>query len=81
MARRSPAVLHRGAEQLAANAAHAAAQLVDAIFLRALGRAHRGRARGRKELLALAPSARTRPWRVEDLLWSIVMLPEFQVIY
>jgi mono/diheme cytochrome c family protein len=69
--------LHRGAEHLAARG-QTSPQLVDTIFLRALGRKPTAPERS----LALA-TVGTAPSvsGTEDLLWSIVMLPEFEVIH
>ena len=69
--------LHRGAERLAASG-QPSPQLVDTVFLRALGRKPTAPERS----LALA-TVGTSPSvaGTEDLLWSIVMLPEFEVIH
>jgi hypothetical protein len=68
--------LHRGATRLAATTPQSGA-LVNTIFQRALGRVPTAQERAlcRK---ALGPKATTGG--IEDLLWSVVMLPEFQLI-
>jgi hypothetical protein len=70
-------ILHRGAEQLLAPAS-SSGELVDRVYGSALGRPP-----GAKER-ALATDLLGQPMRqdgVEDLLWAMVMLPEFQLIY
>jgi hypothetical protein len=70
-------VLHRGAEQLAA-ADPSPDALVDRLYRNALGRLPRGTEK------SLATDLLGQPARqdgVEDLLWAMVMLPEFQLIY
>jgi len=69
--------LHRGAQRLVASG-QTGAQLVDTIFLRALGR----KPTAAERPLALSTvGAKPSVAGTEDLLWSIVMLPEFEVIH
>jgi hypothetical protein len=70
-------VLHRGAEQLAA-ADPSPVELVDRLYRNALGRPP-----GKTEK-AVAIDLLGQPTRqegVEDFVWAMVMLPEFQLIY
>ena len=69
--------LRRGAEHLLASGSPTSAQIVDTVFARALGR--RATADERRlclERLGSTPAVDA----VEDLLWSVVMLPEFQLV-
>jgi len=68
--------LAAGAERLAA-AQRSPQELVDQLYAQALGRAPTGTERQLcAEMLGPSPSAEN----IEDLLWSLVMLPEFQLI-
>ena len=70
-------LLQRGAEQLVAKNADGRA-LAERVFAQALSRPPTARE------LALAVElvgAQPRPEGVEDLLWSVTMLPEFQLTY
>jgi hypothetical protein len=70
-------VLHRGAEQLAA-ADPSPVELVDRLYRNALGRPP-----GKTEK-AVAIDLLGQPTRqegVEDFVWAMVLLPEFQLIY
>ena len=71
------ALLHRGAERILAEPDPTPRAIVDRIYTRALSRpaSREEHALGR-ELLGPAPAVSG----VEDLLWAIVMLPEFQLI-
>jgi hypothetical protein len=69
--------LHRGAQRLAANG-QTGAQLVDTVFLRALGRKPTA---SERSLALAAVGAKPSVAGTEDLLWSVVMLPEFEVIH
>ena len=71
-------ILKRGAENLMAESGPKTGRLIDLIYQKALGRTP-----SRKELpLALAMLGEpARAEGVEDLLWEVVMLPEFQLIY
>jgi hypothetical protein len=70
-------VLSKGAEQLTRGDANGRA-LVEDVFLRALGR----RPNPRELSLSVAlVGERPQAEGVEDLLWSVAMLPEFQLIY
>jgi hypothetical protein len=68
--------LRRGAERLVAGGKGSRA-IVDEVFERALGRAPTSVER-RLSSQALGPRPDTAV--VEDLLWSVVMLPEFQLV-
>ena len=68
--------LHRGATRLAATTPQSGA-LVNTIFQRALGRVPTSEERALCQK-ALGPKATVGG--IEDLLWSVVMLPEFQLI-
>jgi len=70
--------LKRGAERLLKEDAAVAGPLVDRIYLRALGR--RPSAAERRMCAELAGRTPRREG-VEDLLWAVAMLPEFQLIY
>jgi uncharacterized protein DUF1549/uncharacterized protein DUF1553/cytochrome c len=70
--------IQRGADALAAEHRGSAGALIDAIYLRALGRKpDRSEAAACRQLLGHSAHAAA----VEDLLWSVVMLPEFQLIH
>ncbi|HEU4754226.1 MAG TPA: DUF1553 domain-containing protein, partial [Armatimonadota bacterium] len=69
--------LAEGARRWAAEQ-KAPADLVEALYRRALGRSPTPTERQAALELAGAPP---RPEGVEDLLWALVMLPEFQLIY
>lgn len=69
--------LARGAANVRARAGGASPSIVDDLFARALARPATGAERAAAlRLLGEAPSAQS----VEDLLWSVLMLPEFQTI-
>ena len=70
-------ILHRGAEQLA-SADPAPDTLVDRLYRNALGRTPQ---QSEKSLATDLLGRPLRPDGVEDLLWAMVMLPEFQLIY
>jgi cytochrome c553 len=68
--------LHRGAERLLAS--HKSPRLmVEEVFMRALGRTPTA---AERTMAAQALGPRPDAAAVEDLLWSVVMLPEFQVV-
>lgn len=68
--------LAQGAGRLAATH-RSSTELVDQLYVRALGRAPTAEERRLcEEMLGPSPSAEG----IEDLLWSLVMLPEFQLI-
>jgi hypothetical protein len=70
-------ILRQGAEKLTAGE-RKGADVVEAIFKRALGRPPtHDEARLSIELLGSEPARDG----VEDLLWAVAMLPEFQLIY
>jgi mono/diheme cytochrome c family protein len=72
------ALIARGAEKLLNDHAKPQRALIDAVFQRALGR------KPAPEEAALATELIGDPARkegVEDLLWSVAMLPEFQLIF
>jgi cytochrome c553 len=68
----------RGAEALIEDGPRSPADLVDRLYLRAVGR-HPTAAEARACQDMLGP--RVQRAGVEDLLWSIAMLPEFQLVY
>jgi hypothetical protein len=70
------ASLKRGAERLMA-AGHSADALVETVFMRALGRRP-----GDAEMAGLTAMLGTQPTpqAVEDLLWMVLLLPEFQFV-
>jgi Protein of unknown function (DUF1553) len=68
--------LHRGATRLASTTPQPGV-LVNRIFQRALGRVPTSRERALCQQV-LGPKATVGG--IEDLLWSVVMLPEFQLI-
>jgi hypothetical protein len=68
--------LDRGAKRLLATTPRANA-LMSTVFLRALSRAPTARERA---LCRQALGGTMTTGSVEDLLWSVVMLPEFQLI-
>jgi hypothetical protein len=71
-------VLRQGAEKLAARNHSDARQLAEVIFRRSLGRPPT------VNEMALITPLLGEPVRfegIEDLLWSVAMLPEFQMIY
>ncbi len=71
-------VLQRGAEKLLAANKRSAAELANDIFVKSLSR------KPAKNELKLATELLGSPIRkegLEDLLWSVAMLPEFQLIY
>lgn len=69
--------LARGAANVRARAGGASPSIVDDLFARALARPATGAERAAAlRLLGETPSAQS----VEDLLWSVLMLPEFQTI-
>jgi hypothetical protein len=70
------ALLHRGATRLAATAT-APRLLVTTVFQRALGRLPTARER---VLCEQALGRKMTTGGIEDLLWSVVMLPEFQLV-
>ena len=70
-------ILHRGAEQLAA-AGPTPGDLVDRLYHNALSRPPRAAEKAMAIDLLGQP---TRQEGVEDFVWAMVMLPEFQLIY
>lgn len=70
-------LLKRGAEKLLAARTGSDAALVQELFLRALGRVP---APGEAKLAVEMLGSGDKLAAVEDLLWSIAMLPEFQLI-
>jgi hypothetical protein len=71
-------VLKRGAEKLLAGKSRSAGELVEDLFVKSLGRKPTGNE------LKLATELVDTPVKqegLEDLLWSVAMLPEFQLIY
>ncbi len=71
--------LKRGSEKLLAELREAPKRdLIDTVFERALARPPAGDERDLAEALVGAPA---RQEGLEDLLWTVAMLPEFQLIY
>jgi cytochrome c553 len=70
--------LRSGAERLTAIPPSTPALLVDRIYLRALGRRPN---QGEMNVCLEMLGGRLETGGVEDLLWSVAMLPEFQLIY
>jgi hypothetical protein len=70
-------LLGQGAEHLAASAS-SGKEVVETIFERALGRPPTAE---EAKLSAKLLGAEARKDGVEDLLWAVAMLPEFQLIY
>ena len=70
-------ILHRGAEQLAA-ADPLPGELIDRLYRNALSRPPRATEKAIAVDLLGQP---TRREGIEDLVWAMVMLPEFQLIY
>ncbi len=68
--------LQRGAKRLLASGKDSEA-MVDEVFERALGRTP---TKAERRLSTEALGARPDQAAIEDLLWSVVMLPEFQVV-
>jgi hypothetical protein len=71
-------ILKRGAEKWLANNKRSSGELVTEVFARSLGR------KPTPNELKLATELVGDPVKeegVEDLLWSVAMLPEFQLIY
>lgn len=69
-------LLKKGAESIGREKMPAGA-LVDVVFMRALGRKP---SPAEKTLLASGTSGNPSPQAVEDLLWTVLLLPEFQFI-
>ena len=71
-------LLQRGARKLLANHPGESAALVANVFLKSLGRSPTEKENALATALIGSPA---RAEGVEDLLWSLAMLPEFQLIY
>jgi hypothetical protein len=71
-------VLKRGAAKLLAAGPRSPAELIEQIFVKSLGRAPTGAERELANDLVGSPAKQEG---MEDLLWSVAMLPEFQLIY
>jgi hypothetical protein len=70
--------LNRGAARLLREQPASAETLVVDLYRRVLGRQPSDR---EKDIAATLLGAQPEPAGVEDLLWSMIMLPEFQLIY
>ena len=70
--------LKRGAEKILAGKISSNRELVTGLFLKALGRKPTAK---EWQLAAELLGESRRPEQVEDLLWAMAMLPEFQLIY
>ena len=71
-------VLKRGAENLLTAQAPAPGDLITTLYEKALGRKPTGAELQLARELVGQPA---QPAGVEDLLWAVTMLPEFQLIY
>ena len=71
-------VLKSGAEHLLAASPEREAELIPALYEKALGRKPTGPELQLARELVGQPA---QPAGVEDLLWCLAMLPEFQLIY
>jgi hypothetical protein len=69
-------LLKRGAERLDREAA-ASETLVDSVFMQALGRRPTPQ---EKTVLVEQMGARPSRQSIEDLLWMVLLLPEFQFV-
>ena len=78
MGRRSPSVLEQGAKKLLAEA-RTADQVIDLVYQRALSRAPTEAEMTLCRSL-LGDAQEPTAAGVEDLLWAVVMLPEFQLM-
>jgi hypothetical protein len=71
-------VLQKGAEKVAADKPASNTELVARLYAKALGRKpSRAELRLANQLLSQPPAKE----QIEDLLWAMAMLPEFQLIY
>ena len=71
-------ILKRGAESLMAEKAATKSDLIPVLYAKALGRQP---AKQELELSRQMVGDTANSAGVEDLLWSLAMLPEFQLIY
>jgi mono/diheme cytochrome c family protein len=71
-------IVKRGAEKWLAGNKRSTDELIEQIFVKSLGRVPTGNERKLAGELVGSPAKQEG---VEDLLWSIAMLPEFQLIY
>ncbi|MEY2409598.1 MAG: hypothetical protein QOF48_2268 [Verrucomicrobiota bacterium] len=71
-------LLERGAARLLAEKPRTTAALVTDLYAKALGRKPTA---GELKICSDFPGTLLKKEEVEDLLWSVTMLPEFQVIY
>jgi len=72
------AIQHGAEKLLAEQKSSSARNLADAIYLKALGRSPTGKEMSAAEDLL---GETTQKAGVEDLMWTLAMLPEFQLIY
>jgi hypothetical protein len=70
--------LRYGAEKWAAKNTPSTPELVDRIYMLALARKPTDR---EKQLATDLVGSPAKADGIEDLLWSLVMLPEFQLVY
>ena len=70
-------MLHRGASSLSANYQDSPQQLVQKLFLAALAREATS---GELQLARRLLGEQTTQQNAEDLLWTVLMLPEFQIL-
>ena len=71
-------VLQRGAEKLLAGNKRSTDELIGDVFIKSLGRKP---SRNELKLATELVGSPAKQEGVEDLLWSLAMLPEFQLIY
>jgi hypothetical protein len=71
-------ILKRGADNLLNDSAMAKKSLIPTLYERALGRKPTA---SELELAQNIVGKPVQPAGVEDLLWAVTMLPEFQLIY
>lgn len=71
-------LLKQGASRLLTDQSAGSSTLVDALYFKALGRRPTAAERQVAEQLVGSPA---KPEGVEDLLWALAMLPEFQLIW
>lgn len=71
-------LIQRGAERMTAKAPASNRELIDGLYLQALGRAP---SRAERKLAGEMMGQPLKEEGVEDFLWAMTMLPEFQLIY
>jgi predicted metal-dependent hydrolase len=71
-------IIQRGAQRWTSQTFASTAEMIERIYQNALGRVPSSEELRAAEELIGSPA---RAEGVEDLIWSLVMLPEFQLIY